>query len=143
MCQRDNSPILGWKCQSKARFSMKDEELLTPHGRLQLTPKHHYTQVHWKSCPLYYSNIKNNLKAKTKQDIHRPEILDYGQTQKCGKVKVLWRDHIHSLPSATVEKNITQLNTFENQFRRFGSLVKTEINTLSINYTNEQTKDYF
>ena len=29
----------------------EQQETLTPQGRLQLAPKHHYTQIQRKSCP--------------------------------------------------------------------------------------------
>ena len=41
---------------------------------------------------IYSSNIKNN-KGENETRIRRPEIPVLGQAQKCGGVKVLWRDH--------------------------------------------------
>ena len=41
------------KCQFNVIHgsSMNDEEILTPQGKLQLAPKHHYTQLHRKRYP--------------------------------------------------------------------------------------------
>ena len=66
----------GWKCQSKAihKVSVKDKEILTPQGRVQLAPKHLHRHAQQKSYMYPYIHKKNinKLKVRTKQDIQKP-----------------------------------------------------------------------
>ena len=57
---------------------MKDEETLTPQGRLQLAQTSD-TPAQRKICPYILKYHKIKLKVKAKVDIQKPEILDHEQ----------------------------------------------------------------
>ena len=71
------------------------------------------------------------------------KILTWDRREKCGRVKVLWRNHnppIYNL--ATVKKILHNWTHLIISSKRSESLVTSEIKKLNINYTNAQTNDY-